>query len=64
MVKIRSIAIFACSNSPAFVFEVFVGPAIEAHILFADGADYMVASLLLTYGHPAVAAWFAELENG
>lgn len=51
-------------SEPALVLKVFVRPTLEAHIVFADGTDDVVAPLLPADGDSAVAARLAELEDG
>lgn len=63
VIEIGSPAPLADSDRPALVLEMFVRPALEAHVVLADGTDDVVAPLLPADGDPAVAAGLAELED-
>mmetsp|Transcript_7902 Transcript_7902/g.16409 ORF Transcript_7902/g.16409 Transcript_7902/m.16409 type:complete len:220 (+) Transcript_7902:1075-1734(+) len=63
VVEIGPVAILADSDRLTVAFEVFVAPALEAHVILTDGTNDVIASLLLVDGDPAMATGLTELED-
>ena len=64
VIEIRSLASPTGTDRPAVAFEVLMRPALEAHVVLADGTDHVVAPFLLADGDAAMAAGFTELKDG
>ncbi len=64
VIEIRPVAIRADSDRLTVAFEVFVAPALEAHVILTDGTNDVIATLLLADGDPAMTTGLTELEDG